>query len=117
MTTPKFKVGDRIALAKVDRTVFTVTKVTECSYEMQGPQRPFQSSYFDHDIREIDNAYELVDGDNSDAILKRLDDDHILVCQAVTLLNNGETHNASILLREWLNGWRDPRDTIQGTGG
>lgn len=38
-------------------------------------------------------------------VVEAVENDHVLVCQAVTLLNNGETHRAHALLRQWLADW------------
>lgn len=58
---PKFKTGDKIALAKVEyRTVLEVVEASEHEYYIKRPYRPFESSVLSHSVVDIDNAYELV---------------------------------------------------------
>lgn len=59
---PKFKVGDKIALAKVEyRTVLEVVQAGDGGYLIKRPYRPFESSILSHSLVDIDNNYELVE--------------------------------------------------------
>lgn len=55
-----------------------------------------------------------MDAEHAAALAKSEEDAHVLVCQAVTLLNNGETLKASQLLRQWLMDWDVTRAALEG---
>ncbi len=104
---PKFKVGDRIAFVSCGLPRTEVAEVYPDGYTIATHNFDSVPTISRWDGDEADSNFEVpITREEHERILARVENDtHVLVCQAVTLLNNGETLNASALLREWLASW------------